>query len=1440
MASVASGQNGAKRTSTVASNRFSVAGTDMQALAWEDDSDLLQTDSILSRSRAAVRRAEEQLFGLLYLMTKDRKKMFNNRSSNTFLLVFDFLQFMFFVFSGDFPWYHKINFVQKLFDLFQMTASQIPQIVFFPIFLLICGVMLAMMGLAVHVAKVSKRAHFQQVNLIIILRSMVALFITLGYIPFLKVSIVPMDCTFDETGAYMDAFPEIRCFEGIHILSFFVSIIVFITFVPFALIMSLVYFDSHPKSPNFLSRATNRVDFLYTLCRTIVVLISTFLTNMTGLRVAVVFLANIIMLVAYLVHPPYHRYQPTCLRIAFFATGAVSSFFAIITVAVDDTNNWAIVTVLGIFIIPVFFGSYVGAQKYLDQLSNKAATLTDPKDPMSFKFKTPFMVEFATRKYLRLDEYTEVTATNIEIVKNIYVKGMTQFPHSASLRVQYALFLIAYIPTSAATEVKLLVVEMSKLRKVPFDIRFLIFNLRWVWQQDMETRGLGRRGGLDLIDYIYFKRNFALAKHFHKEARRSLFNFWKLLLRQNTSLVQLEAQAEEFERMEQIALAAYEKLLIKYFNSKDLLRSYGSFWLDIYHDTAMSNECFALADEIEDYENRKFQRRVKKAGNLDSEGESADDGGNSEPSADESQGTQTDSEDDDKRSRVRSDHMSSSSGRERTRLKKMKARLDKMRVQTDNVESPAVRRFTFLLFTLQVFLFVIPITGIAIFNQMYTSIRLNSKEMSIMHDQIFQVQNMLYMTHSYEVVSISNTVPNTKYYNCTANPSCQQELEKLRTSSFQMALDFHDRQSQLFYKITEDQNMVVDFWVEPSMKFDIFVGPPIRRESRIFNLIDVGDMFVDRATSVFQNEDMLNTWEEDVSYLFCIENGPHIVTDAYMKGSQIHLDYEEALVNDFTLMFSAMASAAALFFIIVGLLWGPIYRVVVSEVSSLSHLKALRKEDAQEMCAYYRFTEKGDDEESSAFRGEQARKVNERAKFRRTVFLVLSSLAMCGVIAVVYTGIFAARQPVVLTNKAAERAALSYMSKYLVREILATEGNITLASQDYALDILTRIRNVHEELVNAASGDGDQETWLFVECPGVPPPGVYSYVADFLAHERDIIYNAPSIPFEKRIQRAVEEYSLTIVEDPLINCLISSRDNYQKRAFDGEYTTFASTNVYFWIVWPCFFVATMFALPIEFRQQVISSSSRSRRMLRMLPHEMIQRNPEIYEYMIEKGLIEGTLTEEEKYLGAYRKQKKHGSQSGGSSQGGSTDRSSGSDDSDSSSSSSSSDSSQGSNKVSSVKKKGKKSAKKEKNLNRNRNDTKSRTVSPQSADGSSIETGEKCETDTAGSDSGHYNRNKKTKDRSDKRKKKGKVYRPGDVEVRKGVLEKIIDRLKTKPKKEQKFFEEKLCEKCQKRERCVMLLPCGHFLYCAQCSRSFSKCPQCKHSIKQKEIINID
>eukprot|EP00002_Diphylleia_rotans_P037041 TRINITY_DN8232_c0_g1_i1.p1 TRINITY_DN8232_c0_g1~~TRINITY_DN8232_c0_g1_i1.p1 ORF type:complete len:1401 (+),score=263.91 TRINITY_DN8232_c0_g1_i1:46-4248(+) len=1393
---------GSRKTVASHSSKVSTGLTDLQDMAWDQD-EFKDNDSLLGKARQLLHHFEEQLFGLLYLMTKDRKKMFNNRISNTALLTVDFLQFMFFVFSPDFPWYEGFNVLQNLSDTLQLSFEALPKFLFVPFFFFICGAIVTMIGFSIRVAQTSKDQN-QNVQMIIVLRLMVSLLITLGYIPFLRIVMVPLDCTFTPDGPVMDIFPSVKCFEGIHTALWIIALLVILSFVPFSLLMSLVYFDSHPKSPNYLSRATNRVDFVYTICRTIVVSVSTFFTRNFYFRVITVLFANITMLVAYLRYPPYHRQQPTCLRISFFATGTISSIIAAITIAIDDEKSYATLILLCIFIFPVAFGSYRWADYYLTSLAKKVTTLHNPNDTTSYEFPNPYMVEFATRAYLRKPSDEDCNSHEIDVVKGIYKRGMQQYPHSAMIRVQYSLFLIAYVPASAITEVRLLVVEMMKMKNIRFDIRFLVFNLRSMWQQDMETRGLGQRGGLDLISYIHFKKNFSIAKHYHREARKALFAFWKSLLRPNVTQAQLELQAEEFERVEQISLNAYENLLSKYFNSQDLLRSYGSFWLDIYRDSNLANICIAIADEIDEYENRKktqkHQRRIvkeQKQGDIDS--------GNSDQD-------KFPSEDDEAKSRIRSEYTTSSSSRSRERIRKMKTHLDRIRKQANAFESKAVRNFSILLFFLQLLLFAIPLAGILIFQQIHLDIMHNEVQISETHLQSFIGSEVLYTSQSIAAISVSNQYKDTSFYNCTSSTSCLARLQDLQDYNVHVMHTFHESHTSTFKLLQRDQDKILDAWLKQYLNMSIFFENT-RSKTRLFNILDMNDFLAGHGEEINLDPEPFHDWHSDPRYIFCDTNAYPIITQGYFNVTKAHIIYADNLANEFLWSFVYMAAIGAGFFLLAAIMWSPIYRIVLNEVSSLRFLKLMKKDDVQQMCNMYRYIDRTEDDEDNSLKDDRGHEGTQRSKFRRNISIAAITVVMFGAFIVAFSGIFSALSPVKTTEYAAQRVALTFLTDFLTRSLLVTPGDINPARVELALNVLDSLQDTHDRLVDESSSH-DQEVILFDSCPMLPPPGLYQRMAMYLDNRRELILSAASYPKNVRIQMGMD-MALSHKEDHFYDCLKHSRNLLQHSAENSLDYAFLTTNVYFWIVWPIFFILTGWTLPVGFRKNVIGASSRSRRMLRMLPREIVQKYRTLGEYMIEKGLIEGisledAMSDDEGF--------EEDSSSDGSNE---SDSSSKSGKSDSSHSSSSSESGSSGKKKKSKKSKGKQEK-----------EAKNEKTAPQTIE-------ESTNSNPLLAPKNHRHTlaplEKKPLLPKDSSKKTLTVETKGiGVAFKSFVVSKVLGR--------QSSMEEtspiaRLCVMCQRKPRDVLLSPCGHYLLCSDCAKPLHSCPECKKKISRKEIL---
>eukprot|EP00004_Rigifila_ramosa_P000885 TRINITY_DN108_c0_g1_i2.p1 TRINITY_DN108_c0_g1~~TRINITY_DN108_c0_g1_i2.p1 ORF type:complete len:648 (+),score=163.32 TRINITY_DN108_c0_g1_i2:1023-2966(+) len=135
------------------------------------------------------------------------------------------------------------------------------------------------------------------------------------------------------------------------------------------------------------------------------------------------------------------------------------------------------------------------------------------------------------------------------------------------------------------------------------DVQFLRFYLHKIIEQINETEKRGT-GGMGLIDYVYFQRTYRLASHLHQQAIFAGKQFWGLLLNEGASLDDLELYAERFDDASSRAAQEYERLLLRYPNSKDLVRSYGQFISEVQRNEAAAQLCFQLADELEERESR--------------------------------------------------------------------------------------------------------------------------------------------------------------------------------------------------------------------------------------------------------------------------------------------------------------------------------------------------------------------------------------------------------------------------------------------------------------------------------------------------------------------------------------------------------------------------------------------------------------------------------------------------------------------------------------------------------------------------------------------------------------------------------------------------------------------------------------------------------------------
>lgn len=81
-----------------------------------------------------------------------------------------------------------------------------------------------------------------------VLRALTTVLTTIFFLPALEVLIAAVGCVevYEGKGGYMDLFHEVHCFQSWHVVIFALAAVALVLFVPFTLIVILVYIDPMP------------------------------------------------------------------------------------------------------------------------------------------------------------------------------------------------------------------------------------------------------------------------------------------------------------------------------------------------------------------------------------------------------------------------------------------------------------------------------------------------------------------------------------------------------------------------------------------------------------------------------------------------------------------------------------------------------------------------------------------------------------------------------------------------------------------------------------------------------------------------------------------------------------------------------------------------------------------------------------------------------------------------------------------------------------------------------------------------------------------------------------------------------------------------------------------------------------------------------------------
>ncbi|KAL0235483.1 hypothetical protein GEMRC1_002065 [Eukaryota sp. GEM-RC1] len=384
------------------------ANIDLADRRWECD-DTQSAEQISSS-------LEISLFGLLYAMVKQNSV---HKKASIIGLVVDFFLINSFAFSSSFNW------GRVRLD-------------------------------AIYVARVFRKGRFTVIWPISLLRTLIALAVTILYIPFLTILTTMLDCrTIDSV------FGEGTCFSYPHSLGAIIALIAVPLFMAIAILMTLVYFDPDPLSTSPLARPHSRVDCVYCIFRSILVLTSVLLYDQVLLRGIVHIAITLFMIVFIVIFQPFYSPTFNTIRSALFGIAFCSAVFSVLSLYLNIGEwfpfLWMASLPLGYFIPKILSRMRFNRLNFVDfnDLVNGASRtklMASPRTPTAslksdgeeayvarlkedIKFTSVTDVEVATR-FLR----RHVNPKTVLIANHIYQAALDKFPQSSYLNVAYSIF----------------------------------------------------------------------------------------------------------------------------------------------------------------------------------------------------------------------------------------------------------------------------------------------------------------------------------------------------------------------------------------------------------------------------------------------------------------------------------------------------------------------------------------------------------------------------------------------------------------------------------------------------------------------------------------------------------------------------------------------------------------------------------------------------------------------------------------------------------------------------------------------------------------------------------------------------------------------------------------------------------------------------------------
>ncbi|KAI9326870.1 hypothetical protein BDR26DRAFT_940900 [Obelidium mucronatum] len=433
-------------------------------------------------------------------------------------------------------------------------------------------------------------------------------------------------------------YDSIDCHSGLFIVRAIGTFLMGLLYMMLSLQVRVACFEFEPKAKDLTCRPHSRLDIVYILFRTILVVTALVLILYGGGPRGDESMPNWIMCIMCLVfsgilayghiwYIPYYNYRYSQLRAGIFLNFFWASLCYLYTNILHDSDI-GIILVIGIPVVFVLAAFLVHSRRRMIEEMPKNG-ITDPlilelkarfilirenllypssqAEALSRNGKSPGDIGYvAPKANSGPDESRAAKEASVYAeINSMYVQGVKDMSKSCMLQIMIGTFQIVYLKNRA--QCLAVTTKAAGLRPHP-DEAFMIFKRH----RDLNERAIGSDG----VDFIAFERHLATAKKNERKATISIVQFWAELMKRHPSIHKLETYGSAITSAITAARGSYLTLIKLSPNSPNVYRMYGAFLINVINDAKKGQELIDHAEEIEE----EAQRETGFRNELDDDG----------------------------------------------------------------------------------------------------------------------------------------------------------------------------------------------------------------------------------------------------------------------------------------------------------------------------------------------------------------------------------------------------------------------------------------------------------------------------------------------------------------------------------------------------------------------------------------------------------------------------------------------------------------------------------------------------------------------------------------------------------------------------------------------------------------------------------------------------